>query len=401
MQINSATTAASHPLSSTAAMSAQPPSFSCESTRMVGVTPSRMDESGFRSLDEKITRFNGGDINLLVSIIPKKFDRDVFVENMATRFDNANDPLKANNAKCNFSTSLLYPSSQASLYWAFDTPLMQLARQSGELELRKFPTEIANALASTCDQIKTIEQEIATLHEEYFRSISVSGISTALDMQFAAEKNDLLQRKKSIYQTALGHFQGFVYTTELAFGYIANDRSELKNALTKAGCTMNKEFVRIPGFALENRHKCFAGRIGEPPRFVDNQDKSAKINAKGEVVPRTWLETLAALRKHIEKHGNTAKTEVLITPVDKDPKDFVDAFFINLHSQDEPLELAEVNLFLRYNQASVHTFRNQAKDFPLLVLYKDKHEQRNKFAYVTFDAEGVPVASLTVPADQE
>lgn len=403
MPINSTTTTAFHSLSSTAATSAPPPSFSCESARMAGVTPTRSDESGFRSLDEKINSFHKGDGNLLVSVMQCDFDRDFFNGAIEKRFNNANTQNHDVNSQCNFSTSLLYSNCETELYAKFRSPLMMLALSSFDEVMSELPIEMANALESSRDQIEAIEQELIAADRECSRGNNTSQGKSKDYLMAVAKLNDLFIRKKEIYQAALGSLTEFNYSlkSRLVTGFIANDRGRLMNALTVAGATHNREFVKIMGPLGKSGPKCYAHAIDSKPERAWQQDKSAKINAKGETVSRPWPETLAALRKHLEKHGNTELTEVLVTPADKESKHFVDAFFISLHSPMEPLNLDEVNLFLFHNQASVQTFRHQTKDLPLLVLYMDKNEQKNKFAYVTFNAEGVPVASLMVPADQE
>lgn len=366
---------------------------------MVGVTPTR-NETGLRSLDEKISSLNKGYGNLLVSVMLCDFDRDTFNRIITERFNNANTPDHDVNAKCNFSTSLLYPGSQTELYVKFRSPLMRLAQSSFDQVISDLPIEMVNALESYRDQIKAIEQEITVADRECSSGNRTSQGRSKDYLMAIAKLNNLLIRKKEIYQAALGNLAESNYALRsLVTGFIVNDGSRIGNALTVAGSTYNKEFVKIMGPLGKSGPKCYAHAIDSAPESAWQQDKSAKINANGEAVSRPWQETLAALRKHLEKHGDTELTEVLVTPADKDPKHFVDAFFISLHSQMEPLNLDEVNLFLFHNQASVQKFRNQTKDLPLLVLYTDKNEQKNKFAYVTFNAEGIPVASLTPLAD--
>lgn len=325
---------------------------------------------GIRSLEQKIKEFNTKpDSRILASTLKvDSFNLDTFASNFIER-RKAFKAGKSGYTQVNFSGSILESGTLHELYHSqpsrinepdsfWDWPVI-------------FPKNLPQQHRQRLDELKA-----------RFDSASDESASVARQELNNARLEILQDYPKILYRLP-----------RISIGYIVGDGADIHHAFPEAGNTFNqRHHVVIQSEGLKPKSVAHSDTYQNEKK----RDKHFKINKK-KVKARGHHETLDALSRHVKKHKLTQCTEILFGAPDKKLSHIVDGFFLDMRSGFEKMDLETVNLYLYYNREEVQQKLQQIKGFPLLVNYTDKTSGLHKFAYITLDAAGIPVAMETRP----
>ncbi len=341
-----------------------------------------------RSLDQKIKSYNADPAtNLVVSLLdPDKigtFSLNILQNEFETRRNAFNNN---KHSDVNFSGSLHNPTNRARLYWHMPSRINEPfeCRNLSRWKDIGLPENITQAQK---DHLDSLQARLDAL----WKTCSSENL------------NDIRVTERELGQAWLtawkGHPEVLYRCSTLYMGFIVSDHAKIYHAFPVAGGTSNRRYItQLHRFKKYRFRKSPLKTAASPDSsYLEvKRDKHFKRGAKG-IKERTWDKTLAALRKHIEKHDPTQCTEVLFGAPDDNLDHVIDGFFLDMRSGFEAMNLATVNLYLYHNQDTVLANLKAIRGYPLLVNYTDQNSGRHKFAYVTLTPEGIPVATEQLP----
>lgn len=336
-----------------------------------------------RTLAQKVGSYNADPTtNLVVSLFDpnkvQKFSLDVFQEKFETRrkaFDNNE------RSQVNFSGSLLTPTSRAKLFWHMPSRInVRFAHQYSYWKNIGLPENITQQQQ---DHLDLLQAHLDALREKHPGKDDLPNIRVA--------ERALRQAWLAVWE---GHPEVLYRCPDLYMGFIVSDHARIQHAFPVAGNTDNQRYTTQLHRFDTSPLKIGASRGAGPEKV--KRDKHFKQGKNG-IEERDWDKTLAALRKHTEKHNPTQCTEVLFGAPDDNLDHVIDGFFLDMRSGFEAMNLATVNLYLYHNKDVVLKNIKAIRDYPLLVNYTDKDSGRHKFAYITLTPEGIPVATEQLP----